>query len=272
MREMYITRNKIRLLLLLSALLLAVGCHHRPTMREMGIVLDTLRINDCFVPLTDSLPEPNCEFDIELITLANAEYSALNDSLLRSGILTPEYLSLTDTTLTPREAVDSFIERYAADYRTFFANIFLDEGDADAVSKSYQLATSIGEGRDSVLCYEAHITQKEGAVQNTYTICKNMDLAHCRLLTLDDVFVHGSDHGLSEAIAAQLLRQTAKKSLSELHDAGFFVGTEVYPTPNFLLGDKSVTFVYVPGEIADRDKGEIRVEVKYANIKHLLKR
>lgn len=258
-------------MLLLSALLLTVGCHHRPTMREMGIVLDTLRVSSG-APLTDSLPEPSCEVDIELITLANAEYSSLNDSLLRSGILTPEYLSLTDTTLTPREAVDSFIVRYISDYRTFFANIFLDEGDAEAVKKSYQLTTGIEEGRDSVLCYEARITQKEGALQNTYTICKNLDLAHCRLLTLDDVFVHGADHGLAEAITSQLMHQTAKKTPNELHEAGFFAGTDVYPTPNFLLGDKSVTFVYVPGEIADRDKGEIRVEVKYSNVKNLLKR
>jgi hypothetical protein len=42
-----------------------------------------------------------------------------------------------------------------------------------------------------------------------------------------------------------------------------------FSTPTVTSDD---LIVYVPGEIADRDKGEIRVEVKYSNIKNLLKR
>ena len=60
--------------------------------------------------------------------------------------------------------------------------------------------------------------------------------------------------------------------MEELRAAGFFNGIDIYPTSNFLLGQNAITFVYVAGEIADREKGEIQVEVKYSKVKHLLKR
>ena len=98
------------------------------------------------------------------------------------------------------------------------------------------------------------------------------DLSRKRLLGLDDVFVPGATKGLEEAITAKLVKQTDSKSIKGLHEAGFFVNSDVYPTGNFILGDKSITFVYVAGEIADREKGEIQVEVNYSDIKNLMKR
>ena len=251
--------------------LVAAGCCHKPTMREMGIVLDTLTTTGG-VPLTDSVASPRCDVDIQLITLANKEYAPVNDSLLRSGILSPEYLSLSDVSIEPKVAVDSFIKRYCDDYRTFYAGLFSDEDDADAATIGFKLRTSIEEGKDSTLCYKAFITSRQGDISTDYTVCRNIDLTHKRLLTLDDIFVHGAEKGLSNAITHQLMRQSANKTETELRQAGFFVNSEPYPTSNFILGDKSITFVYVTGEIADREKGEINVEVKYSDIKHLMKR
>ena len=91
-------RKYILSLLLLAVLVfVAAGCHHKPTMREMGIVLDTL-CSSSVATLTDSVGSPTCEVDIELIALQNKEYAPVMDSLIRSGILAPEYLSLTDRT------------------------------------------------------------------------------------------------------------------------------------------------------------------------------
>ncbi len=267
---MYGMRYSILTLFILALCLVAAGCRHKPTMREMGIVLDTLQAKGG-TPLSDSVSTPRCDVDIQLVTLANKEYAPVNDSLLRSGILSPEYLSLTDTTLTPQVAVDSFIKRYCDDYRTFYTGLYGEEGDAEAASIGYLLRTSIEEGKDSILCYKGVITTRQGAISTTYTVCRNIDLAHKRLLTLDDLFVHGAERGLSEAITRQLMRQTANKTEAQLREAGYFINVEPYPTSNFILGDRSVTFVYVTGEIADREKGEIQVEVKYSDIKHLMR-
>ena len=68
------------------------------------------------------------------------------------------------------------------------------------------------------------------------------------------------------------MKQTGCKTPEGLREAGFFVNIEAYAPNNFILGDKVITFVYVAGEIADRSKGEIQVEVKYSDVKDLLKR
>ena len=248
-----------------------VSCRHHPTMREMGIVLDTLKATGG-IALTDSADSPRCMADIELVTIANKEYAPICDSLLRSGVLSPEYLSLTDRHIDPQAAVDSFINRYCSDYRTFYSGLFIDEGDTATASIGFKLRTTIEEGRDSILAYRAHITNRQGAVTTDYTVCRNLDLSKKRITHLEDIFVPGYEHGLSDAIAAQLMKQSANKTMEELHAAGFFNGIDVYPTTNFLLGQNAITFVYVAGEIADREKGEIQVEVKYSKVKHLLKR
>ena len=178
----------------------------------------------------------------------------------------------TDKKITPQAAIDSFIHRYEDDYKAFYTGIFIDESDIPGATIGYTLKTSIEEGRDSTLCYKALITQRQGSITTSYTLCRNIDLPRKRLLRLDDIFVHGYEKGLSEAIADQLMRQSGHKTLEALRESGFFVNSDIYATPNFILGDKSITFVYVAGEIADRSRGEIQVEVKYSTIKRLMKR
>ncbi|MBR6979163.1 MAG: DUF3298 domain-containing protein [Prevotella sp.] len=268
---MYTDRS--HLLLALLALCMALGsCRHKPTMQEMGVVLDTLKAENHIALLEDSAGSPQCYVIVELITFGNKEYSSINDSLLRSGILSPDYLSLSDIHMTPQAAVDSFIQRYTSDYREIFTGIFSDEGDTEAATIGYTITTSIEEGKDSILTYKAFISNRQGAITTEYTHCLNIDLGRKRILGLSDVFVPGSEKGLQEAITSQLMKQTRCKTPEDLRTAGFFVNSEAYAPNNFILGDKTITFVYVAGEIADRSKGEIQVEVKYSDIRNLLKR
>lgn len=255
------------------AMCLALGsCRHKPTLQEMGVVLDTLKAESQAALVVDSAGSPQCHVSIDLILFANKEYLSLNDSLLRCGILSPEYLSLTDIHLTPQAAIDSFIQRYTNDYREFFSGIFSDEGDNESATIGYQLNTSIEEGKDSILIYKANISNRQGAITTDYARCVNIDLGRKRLIALSDIFVPGSEKGLQEAIVSRLVSQTGVKTADALRAAGFFVNSEAYAPNNFILGEKAITFVFVPGEIADRSKGEIQVEVKYSDVSNLMKR
>lgn len=268
---MYTDRS--HLLTAFLALCLALGsCRHKPTLQEMGVVLDTLQAESHAALFVDSASSPQCHLAINLITFANKQYASINDSLLRCGILSPEYLSLTDMHLSPKAAVDSFILRYTNDYREFYSGIYCDEGDIEAATIGYTLNTSIEAGKDSILTYKALINNRQGTITTDYTRCVNIDLGSKRLLGLSDIFVPGSENGLQEAIVARLIKQTGCKTKEDLHHAGFFINSEAYAPNNFILGEKAITFVYVAGEIADRSKGEIQVEVKYSDVSNLLKR
>lgn len=269
--EMYKLKYTLYSLMLLAAIILA-SCHHKPTMSEMGVTLDTLKVKYSAQLVPDSVGSPCCSVNLSIITFTNPDHSSLNDSILRSGILSPEYLSLTSAHISPKAAVDSFVKRYTSDYRDYYTGIYTDEADSSVVTIGYTLDTEIMEGFDSVLVYKAHITNRQGDISTAYSRYANIDINHKRILHLEDIFVHGYEKALSEAIVTQLMKQSANKSIGQLNEAGFFVNTVPYATENFILGDNSITFVYVAGEIADRDKGEIQVELKYTTVKNLLKR
>ena len=269
--EMYKNRTLFWLALPLLFVLTTIGCKHKPTMQEMGVVLDTL-VADTTAVLSDSATQARCQISLQLLTFANKEYLSLNDSLLHADILSPDYLSLSGKHFSPREAVDSFVRRYVEDYREFYSGIYADEANAEAASISYKATATLEEGKDSILNYVAQISNSQGSVSTDYRVCLNLDLPTKRILRLEDVFVHGAEKGLADAITAKLQSQASVKSLEELRQAGFFVNSEPYATQNFILKDRTTTFVYVMGEIADRSKGEIEVEVKNADIKPLFKR
>ena len=62
-----------------------IGCKHHPTMKEMGVVLDTLAI-DTTATLSDSAQQAHCSVSLQLLTFANKEYAPLNDSLLHLAV------------------------------------------------------------------------------------------------------------------------------------------------------------------------------------------
>ena len=271
--EMYKTDSiRFIILSLLTAGMSFEACRHKPTIQEMGIRLDTIEVEHSAPLLPDSAVTPQCHLSLSLITIANEELKSINDSLIRCGILSPEYLSLTDMSLSPQVAVDSFVARYVSDYQTFYAGIYNEEQDDNTAQLSLKMTTSIKEGTDSTLVYQAHITNSQGDVCIDYNKYVNINLHSLKLLTLDDIFVHGYERALCEAIGSKLLKQTGFKDMAQLHQGGYFSNIPIYATNNFIFEDKSITFVYVMGEIADRDKGEIQVEVNLSDIKTLLRK
>ena len=258
--------------ILTTIILLAGSCKHQSVVEKLGLRFDTLHV-ESITQLVDSGASPHCQVSIDLIVVNGDEYRQLNDSLLRSGVLQPDYLSQTSRSFTPREALDSFAIRYAMDYRDFYGGLLTEdatENDIASLSLSYQLTTEIEEGRDDVLCHISHVQRNEGNLITSYTIVNNMDMAKRQLVHLDDVFVAGYQNGLNEAILKSLEDKTGIKGLKNLRQEGYFVSTDVYAPNNFKLGEDYITFIYMPSEIADREKGEIAVDVKYSAIKRLL--
>ena len=255
----------------LVLIILSPSCHRPSAIKQLGIQFDTLHA-DTTAMLLDTVVSPRCEVSLDIITFQGERYASVNDSILRSGVLPPDYLSLSSRRLTPREAIDSFIRKYVADYQSFYAGIFTDEQDTAALNMCLKVSTSVEDGCENVVSYLSKIRSTQGNLCNDYTVVKNIDMRTGRIVRLGDIFVPGYETGLHEAIVNQLGKQSTIKGIDHLRRAGFFVNSEVYATPNFILGPKAITFVYVEGEIADREKGQISVEVDYSQLKHIMKR
>ena len=137
---MYNTKCIFNTILVALVISMTMGsCRNKPSIQEMGIKLDTISIKQKAKLMPDSAQSPECHLNISLITIANKEYGNINDSLLRCGILSPEYLSLSNKSMPVRTAVDSFITRYIQDYRDFYSGIYNDELDSNNAFLEFKL-------------------------------------------------------------------------------------------------------------------------------------
>ncbi len=254
------------------ALTMAISsCEKKVTILSKGIQFDTLQ-TDTTALLCDSGGKAHCHLHLNLIFFNGKEYEQVNDSLIRSGLLAPEYLSLSDYKMTPREAVDSFINRYISDYREFYTTVYAEEGDDTTATLSYSIDTEIRDGLSGITNYVAHVRSDLGAGSTEYTQVLNIDINNDRVLHLENVFLDGYEKELGDIIAEYLWKQLKLGSMKELHSAGYFVQCIPYATTNFEMTDKGIRFIYIKGEIADRDKGETVVNVPYSAIRRLMRR
>lgn len=79
---------------------------------------------DSTVFLTEDTAGPRCHISL-CLTYAkgkNAEY--INDSIIRSGVLCPDYFSITPHKISVPEAADSFMTRYLNDYKVDYGSLY----------------------------------------------------------------------------------------------------------------------------------------------------
>ncbi len=114
--------------------------------------------------------------------------------------------------------------------------------------------------RSGTINYLASITDQSGASATTYTLVHNLDAETGRILHLWDLF--GSDQlsTLGQDIGEALTSQLELSDTIALREQGYFVHTPFYAPDNYLVDEDCVVFIFVPGEIATKEEGEIRVK------------
>ena len=53
-----------------------------------------------------------CHVHVDFTYLKESKYAAVNDSLLRMGLLQPDYFAINNDKLTPKTAIPSFVRLY----------------------------------------------------------------------------------------------------------------------------------------------------------------
>ena len=256
-------------ILLALAITLSNCKDHVKTRRQAGLEFDSISI-DTAITLTGDKNAPICALKLDLKMAKGSHADQINDSLLRSGLLVPDYLSLSNMKLTPKEAIDSFITCYFNDYREFYAPIYQKEANKAYGQQLFEVTTSVQGGKEGVTNYIANISIISGEQHTEYTLVKNIEEKSGRLLTLNDIFIKGHDKEIGETILKALANQEGMDT-EELLGEGFFASGDAYPSKNFILDDDGITFIYISGEIANRLKGEIQVFVKYSKLHKWMK-
>ena len=249
------------ILIAVILLLIVAGCGGRKTLADYELSLDSI-VADTAVSLNKSQGKAQCSLHLNVKILQGPHTEMMNDSVLRGGVLPADYLSLTDEKLTPRQAVDSFIHRYVSDYRSFYGKVFDEEGDAGSAGLHYRVDTEVQMLRDGIIGYIAHISDQQGEQSLSYTRVQNLDAETGHPVHLSDLYDTDELQSLPQHIGMALASQLEFSDTIALREQGYFVHTPFYAPDNYQVVADGVEFIFVPGEIATRDKGEIRVKVE----------
>ncbi|MBR5687591.1 MAG: DUF3298 domain-containing protein [Prevotella sp.] len=239
-------------------MLLLVGCGGKKTLADYDLSFDSIVV-DTVVALNKNANSPKCIIHLNLKTIIGPNSEMINDSVLRGGVLPADYLSLTNEKIAPRTAVDSFIKRYITDYRTFYGKVYEEEPTEGTATLSYSVDTEIRIEKDGIVNYIAHITNKAGAEETVFTLVLNIDAETGQTIHLWNLYDAEELDELGKDLARQLAKDLSLSDTIALREQGYFVHTDFYAPENYLISDEGVTFIYVPGEITVREKGEVRI-------------
>ena len=264
--------SKSIVLLFVSAILSACGGGNGQTAKFSGMEFDSIVV-DSTVALSHSKGSPTCHVSLSVQFAKGEKAELINDTLLRSGILTPDYLSLGNEKLTVKQAVDSFMNRFVYDYLHDYGDLYrADTKHASSYNCSYIVKTRTCNGAKNILNYIATIqTYAGGAHEIKQTIARNFDVKIGQMLQLDDLFITGADSQLEDIIVAEMADDFDVNDLEGLQEKGVFVDGQVYVPDNFIYGDDDITFIYCEDEIAPHSIGEIRVKIDIDDLKRLMR-
>ena len=252
----------------LSLLTLLSACHRKVEREPLSPLSEG--VDSISVDTTAQLGKgtANCKVHLNFLYLKGANKGVVNDSLLRLGALPPaDYLASYDR-LTPALTVPSAMRQYVKDYKQTAGLIYQQEKRDDQLHWSYRMQTKIYHGRGEALIYLATVSTYEGGDKSApFTRAWNIDPKTGRTLHLKDYFNEDALKQLPSEIAKQLATEKDVKDLKALQKEGYFEGIEPYATDNFFVTGKQITFVYVPGEIAPAQAGEVWVTLNNSQLK-----
>jgi len=263
-----------KILMAIAAIILITACSKdkKNTIPE-GIAFKNISV-DSISHLTDDPKSPALEVKIDLVYAEGKTAQAINDTLLRSGILIPDYFSLSPEKLSPEQIVDSFVKRYTADYKNDYLEIYRqDPQHAQELTNFFKLSTKTEYPKEGHICYIAKISYYGGGLHSIeQTLARNFDVKSGRMIHLADIFVPGHEQKLSEAIKEELMDKYEVDDWKELEKRYFFADGKIYATENFILGEDEITFIYCEDEVAPHVEGEIRVTLDMDDLDDILKR
>ena len=261
---------------LLTATIMATSCGGGTTKNgsaDDSLTFDSVKV-DSTLSLTEDTAGPRCHVSLCLTFAQGKNAELINDSIIRSGILSPDYFSLTGQKLSPKEAADSFVTRYLAEYKKEYGEIYKATGSNGAsFNCEYIVKTHVIDDNEKYYTYIADVYMYGGGAHgSSIVIARNIDAATGKIVSLKDILVPGYEQGLNDLIVKTLCEKYEVADLKGLNEKTIFAGIDVYAPDNFIIEKDGITFIYSPDEIASHAEGEIRATISNDELKDLLKK
>ena len=175
-----------------------------------------------------------------------------------------------------KSAVDRFAEDFTQTYRQTMLPLYNQDRN-DTTKRSwydfhYIISTETQKGSQKTVAYIATVDYYEGGAHGTnQQEIMNFEAKTGRLLTLQDIFIDGSEEELNKILLDALIESKGVSSLSDLKQKGYLVSVDIYAPHNFIIGEETITFIYNPSEIAPHTEGATQLIIPYTALEKILK-
>ncbi len=178
--------------------------------------------------------------------------------------------------LSPKEALNKFLENYTQEYREIGNDYYEDlgnlEGDNPPSWYWYQLQkrNEILFEDENILSYSVqHADYTGGAHGSLNVLFYTIDLNELTTITEEDIFKANYHQFLTDKIIEKLMEKYALDTPEQLLNEGFFDINEIAPNNNFWINSQGVHYVYNQYEIAPYSMGPIEVTIPYKDLKSI---
>lgn len=254
-------------------MLLSCGDGHDSALGHEGMRVDSVSAKAVCKLANDSV-SPKCEVAISIQYLAGEGAKRINDAIIGSGAIAPDYLLQTAADMTMRQIADTFVERFKQDYKEFYASMYnSDRQHPQLYNCVHKLDMKLQSQRKGIITAVTDIYLYAGGQHPMrQTIARNIRTDSCKVVTTNDLFIHGYEKALQDLIVEKLCEKFETDDLDGLKQKMVFADGDVYISQNFILGKGKTTFIYCEDEIAPHDAGEIRIEVSDKEMGKLIRK
>lgn len=256
---LYMVKKTLLTLVSLLSLLLIMSCEGKTKTPKVLHIPTAIVTVDTLAHLSDDM---QCHVHVDFTYLKEKKYEVINDSLLRMGLLQPDYFSISHNRLKPQIAISSFVRQYVKEYMEIARLIRQKEKKRSQLIGELTIKTELKAAADDYITAISHIAINNGNGRLTqYTIIRNFNPKNGHLVNLGEVCGKEYKDELTKRIIGQLAEQEGldDDDFIGLQRKGYFIGIDPYPTENFILTDDSLVFIYTPGEI---NQHEVRVAIE----------
>lgn len=180
-------------------------------------------------------------------------------------------------TLSPKEAMLTFLENYSREYRELGNQYYEDMGNLEGDNKPswywyyIQKSNEILFEDDNVLSYSVQHSDYTGGAHGSLQILYYIiDLDNLTTITEEDIFTPNYHQLLTTIIIERLMKKFEVDTPEKLLTEGFFDINEIAPNNNFWVNNEGLHYVYNQYEIAPYSMGPIEVTIPYEEIKSIL--
>lgn len=253
--------------------LCACGNRSGKTTNQNEVSFDSIVIDSAYL-LTSNPNSPKCDVSISIQHAKGNKADVINNNLMRSGILAPDYVSLPNHKNDFKTTVNAFVNKYISDYRRDYGDLYKqDKENSASYNCSYKISTQVRDGADNVIVYIASIYVYTGGAHGIQqTLAKNINVNTGQIIRLSDIFVPGYEQTLKDIIVEKMAKKFKTDNLDGLEKLSIFADNNVYIPDNFILDDDDITFIYCEDEIAPHAVGEIKIDIDKDDIGNILKK